>query len=152
MDSRKFHEFLQTRVPWRIARYYYVIPARLRRMARRLRYRRPPKEGWGEGWRVLVFRQSTSPRRLHVLAPVKGLEFDWDLLKLLVRGEVLPDHIHESGVSTANMAWGGHHIYVVNDEIGAQRIPMDRLVPGDFRGGAGMDLVLLDVRAADLAR
>lgn len=101
---------------------------------------------------MLIFRQSTSPRRLHVLAPVKGLEFDWDLLKLFVRGEVLPDHSHECGVSTANMAWGGHHIYVVNDEIGAQRIPMDKLVPGKFRGGVGMDLVLLDVRVADLPR
>lgn len=148
----QFHEFLQTRAPWRLARLYYIVPERLRRAARWFRYRRPPKGGWGEGWRVLVFRQSPSGRRLHVLAPVKGLEFDWDLLKRHVRGEAQPDHVHQEGVSTANMAWAGHHIYVVNDEIGAQRIPMDKLIPGLFRGGVlDVGLTLIDVRTPESA-
>lgn len=148
--NSKFHEFLQTRAPWRMARLYYIVPERLRRAALQLRYRRPPKGGWGEGWRVLVFRQSPSGRRLHVLAPVKGLEFDEDLLRLHVRGEAQPDHVHQRGVSTATMAWAGHHIYVVNEEIGAQRIPMDKLIPGLFRGGVlNVGLTLIDVRTPE---
>jgi len=112
-----------------------------------------PKAGWGEGWRVLIFRQTPSGRELHVLAPVKGVEFDWDLLRLQVRGEARPGHVHQTGVQTADMAWEGHHIYVVNDELGAQRIPMGKLAPGEFRGGVlGVGLILIDVRDPGSAR
>jgi hypothetical protein len=153
MNSLKFHEFLWTRVPWPIARLYYVVPARLGRLMRWFRYRRPPKGGWGHDWRVLVFRVSPSGRELHVLAPVKGLEFDWELLRLHVRGQARPDHVHRQGVDTAEMAWAGHHIYVVNDELGAQRIPMNKLIPGEFRGGVlDVGLTLIDVRDAGIAR
>lgn len=147
INPLRFHEFLQTRVPWRIARLYYVVPARLRRLLRRLRYRQPPRTGWGKGWRVLVFRQVPAGNELHVFAPVSGLEFDFELLRRQVRGEVRPEHAHRDGVRTADMAWAGHHIYVVNDEIGAQRIPMDKLIPGEFRGGVlDVGLTLIDVR------
>lgn len=145
--SFKFHEFLRARVPWRIARLYYVVPAGLGRLLRRLRYRQPPRTGWGKGWRVLVFRQTPAGHELHVYAPVSGLEFDFELLRRQVRGEVRPEHAHREGVRTAEMAWAGHHIHVVNDEIGAQRIPMDKLIPGEFRGGVlDVGLTLIDVR------
>ncbi|MBU4135572.1 MAG: hypothetical protein KJ690_04055 [Alphaproteobacteria bacterium] len=147
ISSLKFHEFLRTRVPWGLARLYYAVPARLGRWLRRLRYRQPPRTGWGQGWRVLVFRQVPAGNELHVMAPVSGLEFDFELLRGQVRGEVRPEHAHRDGVRTADMAWGGHHIYVVNDEIGAQRIPMGKLIPGEFRGGVlNVGLILIDVR------
>lgn len=147
INSFKFHEFLRTRVPWPIARLYYIAPARVVRLLRRLRYKQPPKAGWGQGWRVLVFRQVPAGHELHVLAPVSGLEFDFELLRRQVRGEVRPEHVHRAGVRTAHMAWASHHIYVVNDEIGSQRIPMDKLIPGEFRGGVlDIGLTLIDVR------
>ena len=146
LDLHRFHEFLLNRVPWRIARLYYVVPGRLRRLLRRLRYKQPPKGGWGHGWRVLVFKQLPGGQELHVLAPVSGLEFDFDLLKRHVRGEASPGLAHRDGVRTAAMAWAGHHIGVVNDEIGFQRIPMDKLIPGEFHGGVlDVGLTLIDV-------
>lgn len=152
MNAYRFHEFLQTRLPWRLGRLYYTVPARVGRSARRLRFLRPPAGGWGQGWRVLVFRVSPGGHDLHVLAPVNGLELDQELLRLQIRGEIKPDHVYR-GARTAEMAWGGHHIYVVNDEIGAQRIPMSELILGEFRGGAaGTELTLVDVRAADIAQ
>lgn len=151
-NSLRLHAFLQTRLPWRIARLYYVVPGRLARLMRALRYRRPPRHGWGKGWRVLVFRQRPADRELHVLAPVDGLEFDFELLRSQVRGEIRPDHAHQPGVRTARMGWAGHHIFVVNDEIGVQRIPMDRLIPGEFRGGVlDVGLTLVDVRDPGLS-
>ncbi len=151
-SSLRFHEFIQTRIPWRLGRLYYVAPARLARLMRRLRYRRPPGRGWGKGWRVLVFRQSGAKQDIHVLAPVDGLTFDFELLRAQVRGEVRPDHVHQRGVRTAEMGWAGHHIYVANGEIGVQRIPMDRLIPGEFRGGVmDVGLTLIDVRDPGLA-
>ena len=80
------------------------------------------------------------------------MKLDWDLLRLQVRGQVRPVHAHEEGVQSAVMGWAGHHIFVANDEIGVQRIPMDKLIPGEFRGGVlDIGLVLLDVREAKIA-
>jgi|GEM_PF-6800492 len=146
MDSRRFHEFLQTRLPWRIARLCYVIPGRIDRLLRRIRYRRMPKDGWGKGWRVLVFRRRGSKPELHVLAPVDGQAFDWDLLRRHVRGEPWPDYARAEGVRTGVMSWAGHHIGVILEDCGFQRIPMEPLIPGLFRGGVDVALTLVDVR------
>ncbi|WP_420471727.1 hypothetical protein [Brevundimonas sp. FT23042] len=143
--------FMAERVPWRYARLYYKARGALVRAARRLRYRRVPPGGWGEGWRVLIFRckrRGEPARRLHVLAPVRGDAFDWDRLKPLVNGQVRPSVEHPPGVLVGEMRWAGNHIGVATDAFGTQRLPMDRLVPGAFRGGVDVGLVLLDVRDA----
>lgn len=143
--------FMAERVPWRYGRLYFRAKGTLTRAARRLRYRPVPAGGWGEGWRILVFRyerRGEPPQRLHVLAPVRGHEFDWERLKQLVTGEVRPSVQHEAGVLTGEMRWAGHHIAVTTELFGTQRLPMDKLVPGAFRGGVDVGLVLLDVRDA----
>lgn len=140
--------FMAGRAPWRYGRLYFRAKGALRRAARRLRYRSVPPGGWGDGWRVLVFRcerRGEAPQRLHVLAPVRGDEIDWERLKQLVRGEVCPSIQHEAQVLTGEMRWAGHHIGVATEEFGMQRLPMDKLVPGSFRGGVDVGLVLLDV-------
>lgn len=145
--------FMAERVPWRYGRLYFRTRGRLIRFVRWLRYRPVPLGGWGEGWRVLVFRYDRrgEPRRqLHVLAPVRGDEFDWDLLKRLVRGEIRPRVQHEAGHLTGEMRWAGAHIGVTTEVFGTQRVPMNKLVPGEFRGGVDVSLVLLDVREARL--
>ena len=151
--SRWFQDleaYLGEHDPWGLGTHYFRTKSKLRRSWRRLRYRRMPSEGWGDGWRVLVFRyRNVGEKRsqeLHVLAPVKGDSFDWDTLRLHVRGEPWPDIRHELGRVTGVMVWHGHHIGVTTDEFGAQRIPMDRLIPGEFRGGVDVGLVLIDVR------
>lgn len=143
--------FMADRVPWRYGRLYFRAKGVLRRTARRLRYRPVPPGGWGEGWRILVFqyeRRGEPSQRLHVLAPVRGDEFDWDHLKQLVRGEVRPSVQHEADVLTGEMRWAGHHIGVTTEAFGRQRLPMDKLVPGAFRGGVDVGLILIDVREA----
>ncbi len=139
------------RVPWRYGRLYFKAKGALTRAARRLHHRPVPPGGWGEGWRILVFRyerRGEAPQRLHVLAPVRGDDFDWERLKQLVRGEVRPVVQHEAEVLTGEMRWAGHHIGVTTEAFGTQRLPMDKLVPGSFRGGVDVGLVLLDVRDA----
>ncbi len=148
----RFGMFLATRDPWRLGTLYFRTRSRLTRLGRRLRYRPMPRGGWGEGWRVLVFRygnRGERPRELHVLAPVSGDAFDWERLKRLVRGEIRPVFAHEAGALTGEMRWAGHHIGVTTEAFGTQRLPMDPLIPGDFRGGVDVGLVLLDVRAAE---
>lgn len=143
--------FMADRVPWRYVRPYFRAKGALTRAARRLRYRPVPAGGWGEGWRVLIFRyerRGEPPQRLHVLAPVRGDEFDWERLKQLVRGEVCLSVQHEAAVLIGEMRWAGHHIGVATEAFGTQRLPMDKLVPGSFRGGVDVGLVLLDVRDA----
>lgn len=143
------HEFLHRHVPWPYARLYYRAAGRLRRLFRLIRRRRMPPGGWGKGWRVLVFRYSHDARRqLHVLAPVDGDGFDWEVLRLHVRGEPWPPHTHEAGHQTGVMDWAGHHTYVVTDEFGAQRLSMGKLVPGEFGGGVDVGFTLIDVRDA----
>lgn len=143
--------FLDRHVAWPCTRLWYRSARSLRRFLNRFRYRRMPRGGWGKGWRVLVFRQAHEPRRqVHVLAPVDGEAFDWDLLRLHVRGQPWPQYAHEAGQQTGVMGWAGHHIYVVTEEFGPQRIPMDKLVPGEFRGGVDVGLILIDVRDAQL--
>ncbi|MEJ6789362.1 hypothetical protein BrevBR_07395 [Brevundimonas sp. BR2-1] len=143
--------FLTRHLPWRYARLYYGATRPLRRLVHRIRYRRMPPGGWGRGWRVLVFRYGHQPRRqLHVLAPVDGDQFDWEVLRLHVRGAPWPPHTHEAGQQTGVMGWAGHHTYVVTDEFGPQRLSMGRLVPGEFGGGVDVGFVLIDVREARL--
>lgn len=147
-----FEAFL-AKAQWRLERLYFRTQLRLIRLGRRLRYGGMPRGGWGEGWRVLVFRlehRDEQPRELHVLAPVSGDNFDWEQLKRLVRGEIRPVFAHEAGVLTGEMRWHGHHIGVTTEAFGTQRLPMDPLIPGMYRGGVvDVCLVLLDVRAAE---
>lgn len=143
--------FMADSVPWWCGRLYFKAKGALRRAARRLLYRPVPPGGWGDGWRILVFRyepRGERPQRLHVLAPVRGDEFDWVRLKHLVRGQVHPSVQHEAGVLTGEMRWAGHHIGVTTEAFGTQRLPMDKLVPGAFRGGVDVGLILIDVREA----
>lgn len=143
------HEFLHRHVPWRYARLYYRAVGGLRRLFRLIRYRRMPRGGWGRGWRVLVFCYAHDARRqLHVLAPVDGDEFDWDVLRRHVRGEPWPPFRHQSGHQTGVMGWAGHHTCVVTDEYGPQRLSMGKLVPGEFGGGVDVGFILVDVRDA----
>ena len=143
------HQFIERHVPWRYGRLYYRAVSGFRRTIRRLRYRGMPKGGWGKGWRVLVFRLSTSGRpELHVLAPVDGDTFDWKTLRAHVRGQPWPDHQHEAGKQIGAMAWEGHHTYVVIDGFGPQRLSMGTLVPGEFGGGVNVGFILVDVRDA----
>lgn len=143
--------FLNRHVPWRCARLYYVATRPLRRLVHRIRYRPMPPGGWGTGWRVLVFRYAHKPRRqLHVLAPVDGDAFDWEVLRLHVRGAPWPQHTHEAGQQTGVMGWAGHHTCVITDEFGPQRVSMGRLIPGEFRGGVDVGFVLIDVREATI--
>jgi hypothetical protein len=143
--------FLTRHLPWRYARLYYSAARPVRRLVHRLRYRPMPPGGWGKGWRVLVFRYAHQPRRqLHVLAPVDGDQFDWEVLRLHVRGAPWPAHAQEAGQLTGVMGWAGHHTCVVTDEYGPQRLSTGRLVPGEFRGGVDVGLVLIDVREARL--
>jgi hypothetical protein len=122
-----------------------------RSLMRRLRYRSMPAGGWGRGWRVLVFRYSHAPRdELHVLAPVNGEEFDWETLRLHVRGEPWPQYRHEPGKKTGVMGWIGHHTLVTTPEFGNQRMGLGRLVPGEFRGGTDVGFTLIDVRDAGI--
>jgi hypothetical protein len=141
--------FLDRHVFWHARRLRYRVVGHCRQLVRLLRYRRMPRGGWGKGWRVLVFRYAHEPtRQIHVLAPIDGEQFDWDALRQHVRGEPWPEHVHEPGRETGVMGWAGHHIYVVTEEFGPQRIPMRRLAPGEFRGGVDVCLVLVDVRDA----
>lgn len=141
--------FLDRHVFWRARRLRYSAIGRWRRLGRRLRYRRMPRGGWGRGWRVLVFRYAHEPRRqLHVLAPVDGEEFDWDVLRHHVRDEPWPRYTHEAGQQTGVMGWAGHHTCVVTEEFGAQRLSTGKLVPGEFGGGVDVGFVLIDVRDA----
>ena len=118
---------------------------------RRLLYRSMPAGGWGRGWRVLVFRYSHPPREeLHVLAPVDGDSFDWETLRLHVRGKPWPDHRHAPGKKTGVRGWAGHHTYVATAELGNQRMGLGRLVPGEFQGGTDVGFVLIDVRDAGI--
>lgn len=138
-------------VPWRYGRLYFKAKRALGRAACGLRYRPVPPGGWGVGWRNIVFRyerRGEAPQRLHVLAPVRSDEFDWGCLKQLVRGEVCPAVRHDPEVLTGEMRWAGHHIGVTAEGFGTQRLPMDKLVPGSFRGGVDVGLILLDVRDA----
>jgi hypothetical protein len=122
-----------------------------RALMRRLRYRSMPAGGWGRGWRVLVFRYSHAPREeLHVLAPVDGDSFDWETLRLHVRGKPWPDHRHAPGRKTGELGWAGHHTYVATAEFGNQRMGLGRLVPGEFMGGTDVGFVLIDVRDAGI--
>lgn len=145
--------FMAERVPLRLSRHYFRGQSRLRRCVRSIRFRRMPKGGWGTGWRVLVFRYDDGgpkTQQLHVLAPVRGEEFDWEVLRLHVRGKPWPSFVHQSGHLRGVLKCAGNHIGVTTDEHGTQRIPMARLMPGEFRGGVDVNLVLLDVRDADL--
>ncbi|MDP3801091.1 hypothetical protein [Brevundimonas sp.] len=145
------HDFLHRYVPWRYARLYYLAFARLHRLVRPIRYRRMPAGGWGKGWRVLVFRYRPGSRRqLHVLAPVDGDQFDWEVLRRHVRGEPWPDHAHDPGHQKGVMAWAGHHTAVVTEEFGPQRLSMGKLVPGEFGGGVDVGFILIDVRNANI--
>ena len=141
--------FVDRHIRWPLTILWYGATRPLRRLVHRIRYRPMPPGGWGKGWRVLVFRYGHEPRRqVHVLAPVDGDEFDWDLLRLHVRGAPWPEYAHEADRQTGVMGWAGHHTYVVTEEIGAQRVSMGKLVPGEFRGGVDVSFVLIDVREA----
>lgn len=120
-----------------------------RRLIRRIRYGPMPSGGWGHGWRVLVFQYGDNhTEELHVLAPVAGDEFDWDLLRTHVRGKPWPPFQHELGRLTGVMEWAGHHLYVTANGDEPQRVSMGKLVPGEFRGGVGRSLLLVEVRYA----
>jgi len=141
--------FLALHVPWRYARLYYSATRPLRRLIHRMRFKPMPPGGWGKGWRVLVFRYWNDPgRQLHVLAPVDGDAFDWELLRLHVGGQPWPGYTHEAGRQTGVMGWAGHHTCVVTEEYGPQRVSMGKLVPGEFKGGVDVGFVLIDVREA----
>ena len=129
---------------------YYRLTRPFRRLVHRLRYRPMPPGGWGKGWRVLIFRYRDGLREeLHVLAPVDGDDFDWETLRLHVRGKPWPEHKHESGKQTGIMAWVGHHTYVITSD-GEQRLGMSKLVPGEFGGGLDRSFMLEDVRVAEI--
>src|SRR5690349_9891701 len=100
------------------------------RMVRRLRYGAVPAEGWGRGWRVLVFRYADGSREeLHVLAPVEGHEFDWETMRPYTRALVpWPEHDHEPNKRIGSMGWAGHHTYVITDRDPPQRLSMGPLV------------------------
>lgn len=134
---------------FRLLRLRYRLTRPFRRLIRRLRYRRMPKGGWGKGWRVLVFRYGDGMREeLHVLAPVDGGDFDWETLRLHVRGKPWPEHRREPGKKTGVTGWAGHHTYVVTSDAEPQRLAMGKLVPGEFGGGTDRGFVLIDVRDA----
>lgn len=145
------HQFLARYIPWRYARLFYRTSGRAKHFLRLIRYRRMPPGGWGKGWRVLVFRycRPLAKRQLHVLAPVDGDEFDWEVLRRHVHGEPWPDHSHDPGHQTGVMAWAGHHTAVVTEEFGQQRLSMGKLVPGVFGGGVDVRFILIDVRNAN---
>jgi hypothetical protein len=77
---------------------------------------------------------------------VKGFEFDWDVLREHVRGKPWPAYNHEAGVLTGVMGWAGHHIFVSTEGDENERVPMDKLIPGAFRGGVTKTVLLTDVR------
>ena len=132
---------------WRYLKLTRPFRNAKRRAVRRLRYGPVPPEGWGEGWRVLVFRYGEKPSRtLHVLAPVKGFEFDWDVLREHVRGKPWPAYNHQAGVLTGVMGWAGHHIFVNAEGDENERVPMDKLIPGAFKGGVTKTILLTDVQ------
>ena len=120
------------------------------RMLRRLRYGPVPAEGWGHCWCVLVFRINRSRDELHVLAPVKGHEFDWDTLRDHVRGRPWPAYAHEPGKRVGFMGWAGHHLFVEMEGYSPQRVMMSKLVPGEFGGGTSCSLMLAEVRPTEL--
>jgi len=111
-----------------------------------------PSAGWGCGWRVLVFRYLNFPRdELHVLAPVSGDDFDWEALRVFVRGEPWPVYEQEPGKLVGVMGWAGHHTYVTDLADGRpQRLRMDKLVRGEVGGGIVRPLLLIAVRNAKL--
>lgn len=144
-----FDHFLNTRVPWGIARRYYKALGKLRRLERRVRYRSMPKGGWGQGWRKLIFRYQTSDRReLHVLAPVNGDDFDYDLWNAQVRDDDWPDLTTTGDYDVGVLLGAGHHAYITVPGRAPQRLGMGKLVPGEFGGGTDISFVLIDVRSA----
>ena len=83
--------FSPHRMVWWIKRPARLLRKRIRTPVRIIRYGRMPSARWGCGWRVLVFRYLDAPRdELHVLALVSGDEFDWEVLRVFVRGEPWP--------------------------------------------------------------
>ena len=133
LRAMTLHVFIERHVPWRYVRLYYRAVGGVRRMIRRLKYRRMPADGWGKGWRILVFRLSTPGRpELHVLAPVDGDTFNWKTLRVHVRGEPWPDCTYEAGKQVGVMAWEGHHTYVVIDGFGPSDCPWERSRPASL--------------------
>lgn len=122
-------------------------------IVRRVRYGAVPAGGWGEGWRILVFRYTDRPDQdLHVLAPVKGLDFDWETMRPYTRGIVpWPAYDHEPGTRTGFMGWGGHHTFVITDTDPPQRLSMGKLIPGEFGGGVQRGFLMVEVRKTGLA-
>jgi hypothetical protein len=140
------------RAVWWTKRPFRLLRKRIRVLIRNARYGRMPSAGWGCGWRVLVFRYLDPPRdELHVLAPVSGDEFDWELLRVFVRGEPWPAYEQEPGKLVGVMGWAGHHTFVTDLTDGRpQRLSMGKLVLGEFGGGADRSLRLIAVREAKL--
>lgn len=141
----RLNEFL---IQFRLVRR---VRSAVRRLIRRIRYGRMPADGWGQGWRVLVFRYRDHSRdEVHVLAPVKGASFDWEVLRLHVNGEPWPEFAFEGGKLRGTIGWAGHHTYLMTDHDPPQRLSMGELVPGEFRGGVERTLLLVSVRDANL--
>ena len=87
---------------------------------------------------------------MHVLAPVNGFEFDWEILRAHVQGRPWPDYAHDPGVLIGVMGGGGHHLSVTMDGYPPQRVMTSELVPGVFRGGTDCNLMLTAVRPTRL--
>lgn len=119
---------------------------------RRLRFGPIPKNGWGHGWRLLIFRYMDPPHEeVQVLAPVKGLEFDWDALQPYARGTPWPTYKHEPGKLLGSLNFAGHHNYLVTaDAEPHHRLDRGPLIPGNFGGGSRRSLVLTSVRPVRL--
>ena len=136
--------------------WYWRRVVRLRcafdRLVRRIRYGAVPTAGWGHGWRILVFRYNRQAgNELHVLAPVKGLTFDWETMRPYTREIVpWPAYDHQEGVRVGTLGWAGHHTFAVIDGYGPQRLSMGSLIPGEFEGGTECSLLLIAVRPTSL--
>lgn len=125
----------------------------LRRLFGRQPTAKPPLRlgPWGKGWKVLVFRYTDGDREeLHVLAPVDGYSFDWEVLRPHVRGEPWPPLRHELGRKTAVLGWQGHHTFLDAGDGEPMRMNFSDLIPGRFGAGAGSSrcAMLEDVRDA----